>query len=386
VRVETVADDAAFREFVDLPSRLWPQHLAVPLLESTIRSWYRGTSPHPEPVRLVLVRESDGRVVGRSTVHTDTRLDEKFGITSLLFGATDFASADAASALFAYLDDAARAAGKRQLLGPVSLLPNQSAGVITSGFDERGFVDSAWNPEWVPGVYEAAGFMRAEEAATWSVAVGAVPTTAPAAAEFAAAGIRLEYGAKAKTKTLIPELLHVLNAAFEQLPYYTRITSDEMAAATDGLSFLLDERLLLLARDVETGEAVAFILVLPDISPFVQKVHGRLTMLRQLQLLLTRGRYRREAILIIQGTAPEKQGRGILTLLSRQLQANLVAGGYTRLRTTTVGLGNAGSAKQFSRFGGAPLHGSTLYRRPASTAPSTAFAMPAPTDPDEGTE
>ncbi|SMQ71604.1 hypothetical protein [Agreia sp. VKM Ac-1783] len=380
MRVETVADDAAFREFVELPSRLWPHDLAVPLLESTIRAWYRGTSAHPEPVRLVVVRDDDGRVVGRSTVHTDARLDEKFGVTSQLFGATDFASAEVASALFEHLDQTARAAGKQQLLGPVSLLPNQSAGVITSGFDERGFVDSAWNPAWVPGVYESAGFVRTQEAQTWSVDVGAVEATAPTSAELAAAGIRLEYGDKSKTDTLIPELLAVLNDAFEQLPYYTRITPAEMTAATDGLSFLLDEKLLLLARDDRSGKGVAFILVLPDISPFVQKVRGRLTPLRQLELLLTRGRYRREAILIIQGTEPDRQGRGILTLLSRQLQVNLAEGGYRRLRTTTVGLDNAGSARQFSRFGGRPLHGSTLYRRPASSASMTST----PTRPDEG--
>jgi GNAT superfamily N-acetyltransferase len=385
VRIETVADNTALREFVDLPNRLWPQNLTVPLLESTIRSWYRGTSPHPEPVRLVLVRDDAGRVVGRSTVHTDARLDDKFAMTSQLFGATDFASAEAAAALFAHLDDTARGAGRQQLLGPVSLLPNQSAGVITSGFDERGFVDSAWNPEWVPGVYEAAGFTRTQQAQTWSIQVGAVPTTPPAPAELAAAGVRLEYGDKSKMATLIPELLAVLNAAFEQLPYYTQITPAEMAAATDGLSFLLDENLLLLARDSGSGEAVAFVLVLPDISPFVQKVRGRLTPLRQLELLLTRGRYRREAILIIQGTAPARQGRGILTLLSRQLQANLARGGYRRLRTTTVGLENMGSARQFSRFGGTPLHGSTLYRRATSpTAASPASTTPSPTDPDEG--
>ena len=386
MRVETVADDAAFREFVALPGRLWPSNLAVPLLESTIRSWYRGTSAHPEPVRLVVVRDDAGSVVGRSTVHTDARLDEKFGVTSQLFGATDFASADAADALFAHLDESARSAGKQQLLGPVSLLPNQSAGVITSGFDERGFVDSAWNPAWVPGVYEAAGFSRTQQAQTWSVDVGSVTTTAPTRNEFAAAGIRLEYGDRSKTDTLISELLVVLNDAFEQLPYYTQITPAEMTAATDGLSFLLDEKLLLLARDDESGEAVAFILVLPDISPFVQKTRGRLTAQRQLELLLTRGRYRREAILIIQGVEPDRQGRGILTLLSRQLQVNLAEGGYRRLRTTTVGLENAGSARQFSRFGGRPLHGSTLYRRPTSTTSSTSStsSTSTPIDRDEG--
>jgi hypothetical protein len=366
VRVEAVTDDRRFREFVGLPAQLWPQDLAVPLLESTMRSWYTGTSPHPEPVRLVVVRNDDGRVVGRSTVHTDARLDEKFGLALQLFGATEFAHAEAAHALFEHLETTARAAGKTHLLGPVSLLPNQSAGVITSGFGERGFVDSAWNPSWVPAVYEDAGFERAEQAHTWSVTVGAVDATPPTAEELADVGVRLEYGDRSKTKTLIPELLRVLNASFAQLPYYTQITPDEMAAATDGLSFLLDEKLLLLARNVTRDEAVAFILVLPDISRFVQKVHGRLTPLRQLQLLLTRGRYRREAILIIQGTDPSQQGRGILTLLSRQLQANLVAGGYSRLRTTTVGDENPGSSRQFARFGGQPLHGSTLYRRRVS--------------------
>jgi GNAT superfamily N-acetyltransferase len=372
VRVEAVTDERGLREFVGLPSQLWPRDLAVPLLESTIRSWYTGTTPHPEPVTLVVVRDEAGQVVGRSTVHTDARLDEKFGITAQLFGATEFANAEAAHALFDHLETTARSAGRTHLLGPVSLLPNQSAGVITSGFDERGFVDSAWNPTWVPEVYEAAGFERAEQAHTWSVAVGAVDATAPTSTELAAVGVRLEYGDRSKTKTLIPELLRVLNASFAQLPYYTQITAEEMTAATDGLSFLLDEKLLLLARDATSGEAVAFILVLPDISEFVQKVRGRLTPIRQLQLLLTRRRYRREAILIIPGTDPSQQGRGILSMLSRQLQTNLAAGGYTRLRTTTVGDDNPGSSRQFSRFGGQPLHGSTLYRRPVpSPDPAT---------------
>lgn len=366
MKVEVVSDAAGLRAFTDLPSRLWPPGLHVPLLESTIRSWYAGTSPHPEAVALVLVRDDDGNVVGRSTVHTDARLDARFGVPSQLFGATEFASPEAATALFAHLDGAARAAGKAQLLGPVSLLPNQSAGVITSGFGERGFVDSAWNPAWVPAAYEAAGFDRIEEADTWIVEIGSVSAVPPTADELAAAHIRIEYGTKKSTATLIPELLRLLNASFAQLSYYTQITPAEMAAATDGLSFLLDEKLLLLARDTRSDEAVAFILVLPDISEFVQRVRGRLTPLRQMQLLLTRGRYRRDAILIIQGTDPTRQGQGVLGLLSTQLHVNLAQRGYRRLRTTTVGRDNPASARQFSRFGGVPLHGSTLYRRPTT--------------------
>ncbi len=67
---------------------------------------------------------------------------------------------------------------------------------------------------------------------------------------------------------------------------------------------------------------------------------------------------------MIQGTRPDRQGRGLLRLLSDQLQANLAAGGYRRLRSTVVGRDNPGSARQFARYGGRPLHGATYYRRP----------------------
>ena len=55
------------------------------------------------------------------------------------------------------------------LFGPVALLPNQTGGVITSGFAERGFVDSAWNPAYYPQAYERHGFTRRFEADTWIV-------------------------------------------------------------------------------------------------------------------------------------------------------------------------------------------------------------------------
>ena len=384
MRVDEVGSRAELREFIELPLRLHPRELAVPLLAATVETWWRGTGPHPEPVRLLLVRDDAGRVVGRSTVHTDARLDARLGERSLLFGATEFADEPAARALFAELDR--RADGRRQLFGPVSLLPNQAGGVVTSGFAERGFVDSAWNPGWVPGTYEALGFERWGESDTWLVEVPTSTTAAagsagepsapaaPTAAEWEQAGLRLDRARRSQMNRLVPEVREVLNRSFAQLPYYTPITPAEMAAATDGLAFLVDEDLVLLARDAGSGAIVAFVLVVPDITSFLQRCGGRMGPLRQLQLLATRRRYRTEAILVIQGTDPSRQGQGVLSLLSRQLQANLAARGYRRLRSTWVGRDNPGSSRQFERYGGRPLHGCTFYRR--SVAPADVPARP----------
>ena len=361
MRLEPVRTRAELDAFVELPLRLQPRHLSVPMDAGRLRRWWRGRSAHTGVVELFVLRDDAGEVVARTTVHDDRRLDERLGARNRLFGATEFASPAAASALLAELERLARRRGDAQLFGPVSLLPNQAGGVITSGFERRGFVDSAWNPDWYPTAYESAGFVRWGEADTWVVEARGAPP--PTASELADAGVRLEYGARRRMRELVPELRELLNASFAALPYYTPITAEEMAEATAGLAHLLDERLLLLARDAATGRLVSFVLVVPDITAFVQRVGGDLSLVNQLRLLATRRRYRRAAILVIQGTDPGRQGRGILGLLSRQLQANLADGGYERLRSTYVGRDNPASARQFSRFGGTPLHGYTFYRK-----------------------
>ena len=339
---------------------------AVPLLEPTLRAWFRGTSPHPSAVTLLLVERADGTPIGRAITHRSDALDAKLGTRAQLFGAVELGEDPAEGAavlraLVTEVESRAKTGGATELIGPVSLLPNQAGGVISSGFEERGFVDSAWNPAWVADAYEDAGFVRWNESDTWIVDVDP-DAIAPSADDWRAAGLAVQQVQRRDAATLLPEVRDLVNASFAQLPYYTHISEAEFAAATDGLAWLVDPRLALIARDA-AGDAVAFCLVVPDITGFLQRSRGRMGVLQQIRLLLSRGRYRTDAVLIIQGTRPDQQGRGILTLLSRHLQAGLAGGGYRRLRSTYVGRDNPASARQFARFGGRPLHGYTFYRR-----------------------
>jgi len=373
LRVEPVVDEAGLEAFLALPGRLRSaaeRRLDVPVLRPTIKRWYAARGAHARygPVRLVLVRDGAGEVVGRSCLHHSPKLDARLGADAQLFGLTEFADRAALGALAAYLESEARRAGRTRLVGPVALLPNQTGGVVTSGHDERGFVDSPWSPAHYPGDYEALGFQRLWEGQTWICeglgrldAEQVFPGDPADAARMAAEGLQLHRGSRRRLGAQLPILRSMLNAAFAQLPYYTPIDADELADQTDGLAWLLDERLLLwLTRG---GEPVAFVLAVPDISEFVVAHEGRMGMGEQLRLLATRGRYRREAILVIKGTVPQAQGHGYLTILSRELLRGLQAGGYTTLRSTFVGLDNPASEAQYRRMGGRPLHGTTFYSK-----------------------
>ncbi|GAA0735764.1 hypothetical protein [Dactylosporangium roseum] len=349
--MESRADLRAFAEF---PLRLHPTDRYVPLLSSVIAA-------HRRAAELFLVRDRRGAVVGRTSAHRSDAFDAKVGPRQL-FGHTEFVDDDAVFA--AVLDTVEARAGGRPLFGPVALLPNQTGGVITSGFTERGFVDSAWNPAYYPAMYERHGFRRRFEADTWLVEDFSDGAFGFDDARVEAERLVIRHGSRRRFRGQLPILREMLNASFAQLGYYTEISAEQLADQTDGLAYLLDEALLLWLE--KAGRPVAFVVTVPDISEFLMAVGGRLGVLNQLRLLATRGRYRRDAVLVIKGTVPGEQGKGYLTLLSRELHRNLAAGGYRTLRSTFVERENTASAAQYRRAGGRPLHGYTFYEKGAT--------------------
>ncbi|SCL69507.1 GNAT family N-acetyltransferase [Micromonospora peucetia] len=354
--LERVVDRRGLREFLALTDRVYADEPRfVPPSRQQVRRWWR------EGVPMYLLRDgATGAVVGRTTLHTDAALDARFGRRCQLFGLTEFTDS-AARPLFEAIVTAAHAAGDREVLfGPVALLPNQSGGVITSGYADRGFIDSAWNPPRYVTAYESYGFRRRFESDTWICPVSAGEDvdlgTDPDGAELV-----VHRGDVHRLAEQLDLLRELLNASFAQLGYYTEISAAQLRRQTDGLAYLLDESLLLYLT--RAGRPVGFVLCVPDISEFVVRVRGNLNLVNQLRLLAVRRRYRREAVLIVKGVLPECQGRGYQRLLSAALRHNLHTGGYTTLRSTYVGRDNPASAAQYRALGGRPLHGYTFYEK-----------------------
>ncbi|KQQ03514.1 MULTISPECIES: hypothetical protein [unclassified Rathayibacter] len=368
MQVEQVTTRAQYDDFRLLPGRLHPRSLTVPLPDAVLQSWWRGSRVRTAGVELLLVRDRGGRVVGRTTVHSDPRLDARLGARTLLFGATDFADAAAAAALFDAV--AERASGHEQILGPVSLLPNEGGGVITSDFSQRGFLRVLWNPPSYPGIYEDAGFERIWEGDTWSVQTvprrAGDPLGPVAPEEWAAAGLRPRRLTAARTDAIRTEMLGVLNRAGASSPFATEVTAGELDRGSVGvaaLAALLDPHILRLASDEATGRLVGFALAVPDYTRFLQSTRGRVGVLDQLQAVVTRTRFRQEAVLQMQCTDPVDQGRGVGTLLGRDLQAHLAERGYRRLRVPYIARDGVAARAQLERFDGVPMHGVTFYRR-----------------------
>ena len=362
LRVEIVRTEAQLQEFIDLPWQLHPAHLHMPIMEETIRGWFHGRTSHPGRIDLVLIRDQEGAVRARSSVHTHDAFEQRLGVPTLFFGATEFADHACLETLTTWAAERGRDLGKRQLLGPVALDGQERCGVITSGFSQPTFLDQPWNPSRVPDSYEALGFERWTEGATWSVDLTRAQLRRPEAAELEARGVELVRLRRRDVDATLPEIAAAVNEAMGRQHYFTPMDEEQFAASVKDLSIMLDLEIVGLLRDRASGRIASHFICIPNISPAVREARGRMRLWDQVKLLARHRRYRREALLIVQGTRAEHEGKGLLSMLSQEIMARLREKGYRRLLVTFIIEGNGGSSRQFERVGGSPLHGTTFYR------------------------
>lgn len=385
IRVIRVEGGADRRDFLDVPARI---HAAagtsghyVPLLRSDVRQWTTGRGWFPEPITCLLARDEGGQPVGRMILHHSRDLDDTLmrsaedsalsasdgrAVNAQLFGAFEAQSPVVAEALLEAAEARGRADGRSHVFGPVSPLPNVTGGALTSGFEAPGFFDTAWNPKFVTESMTSRGYSGWGAAHTWEVDIANIPSSLrrpPTPHELDQAGISF-VRPRRRPGWLARVLRPTLNASFAALPYYTAIGTGQMRAQTAGAEFLMDRDLVVLAARQEGGSQLAsFALVLPDPIDILRAHDGHLGARAGWDLLRASSRRSgpRDAVLIIQGTDPAHQGRGLLSLCIRRLYAKLHSGGYERLRITFVAEENRASAAVFDRAGGRRLHGLSFF-------------------------
>ena len=356
-------------EFIDLAPRLAAQRDEtdhyVPLFTSDIAAWFHRRGWFTDPIELWLLVDDDGRARARTICHQSSQLAAELSDSgprsTLFFGAIEAEAPDDLEQLIEFITTRALEVSADRVFGPVSPLPNVTGGLLLSGTDHPGFFDTAWNPDFYARVFREAGFSTWGPAQTWEVEVGGIPApraTAVTEAEWAHHGLRRRRVSRWRIGAFRRRLLPTLNSSFKALPYYTQIRPAQLRAQMQGLAALADPDLIIDiagSGDPDDAPPRCFALVIPDPLPILRRHRGHLGAGAAVDLLTQRGRLR-DAVLIIQGTDPAFQGQGLLSLAIRDLNANLVAHGYRRLRVTFIAEDNPASAAVFERCGGRPLH------------------------------
>jgi GNAT superfamily N-acetyltransferase len=293
--ISSKADRAAF---VDLAYRLnaADQNWVPNLRSEEISKFTPGKNPFFEhaKVQLFLARR-DGRIVGRISAHIDELalkqpVEQGMGPGTGNWGAIEAEDEDTARALIAAAEDWLRAEGMTRVIAPMNLSVWEEPGIQTLGHDHPPMVMMAHHNAAYQGWIERAGYGLVKTLRTFDLDIRT--PFPPLIQRIIASG---EKNAKIRIREV--ELKHfgrdaaiicdILNDAWSDNWGFVPFTPEEIEYTGKALKPLVHPALIRIAE--YEGEAVAFMMTLPDLNGVqmrVNKRNGKPSIFGLLKLLL----------------------------------------------------------------------------------------------------
>lgn len=293
--VSSKADRAAF---VDLTYRLnASDHNWVPNLRSEeISKFTPEKNPFFEHAQVQLFLASrGGKIVGRISAHIDELalqqpVEQGMGPGTGNWGAIEAEDSEVAAALIATAEDWLREKGMTRCLAPMNLSVWEEPGLQVVGHDHAPMVMMAHHNAAYQGWIEAQGYARVKTLHTYELDV--TKEFPPLIQRIVSSG---EKNARLRIRQV--DLKHferdatiicdILNDAWSDNWGFVPLTAKEIAHTGKALKPLVHPELIHIAE--YDGEAVAFMMTLPDFNSVQMRVNGRNgkpSMLGLLKLLL----------------------------------------------------------------------------------------------------
>ncbi len=285
VSIHPVKDKADKREFVELAFRLnrgdpaWVPPLkneAFDLLTPGKNPWFE----HGK-AQLFLARR-DGRTVGRISAHVDFLALEQpasqgMGPGTGNWGLLEAEDAEVAHALIVSVEDWLRGQGMNRALGPLSISIWDEPGLLVEGFETPPTIMLGHNSPLYQAWIEAEGYRPVKK--LFNYAVDIVDGFPPLVNRIVAAGgkndrIRIRRVDKRKFDAEARLIMGILNDAWSDNWGFVPLTDSEIAYVGKKLKDIVFEDLIRVAE--VDGEAVAFMIVLPNINELLIGMDGSL--------------------------------------------------------------------------------------------------------------
>ena len=166
--------------------------------------------------------------------------------------------------------------GMRQVLGPFSLNINQEIGVLVDGFDTQPFIMMGHAPDYYGEAIEACGYRPAQDLLAYGLSARTLmlPRTMQALIKRNANRVTVRPLRSGENKTELEVMRDIFNDAWQDNWNFVPFTHSEFRAVGKKLLMLLPPDFIQIAE--LDGEAVAFVVLLPNLNEAIADLNGRL--------------------------------------------------------------------------------------------------------------
>lgn len=368
--IEAAESKAELEAFIDLPFRL---HRASPYYVPELRSQTRGLldqSRHPfwqSASRQLFLARANGVVVGRIAAIIDFKFNEYASQTCGAFGFFECVnSKKVAHALLAAAAEWLAKRGMAFMRGPLNPSANYSCGMLVQGFESRPALMMPWNPAYYPYLVESWHLRKEQDLFAYVISRKSMELAPWLVEETRRLKEASPFSFRQSDKKTLAEdariMLDLYRQSWADNWGFSPLSEAEAALLVKELTAILDPRFFVLF--FHDGKPAAGMVALPDMSPLLQALNGRLGLLAPLRWLQTRKEVARGYRIMLFGILPQYRRFGLpLLLLDHMLEQARKMPGLERVEGSWVLEDNTAIDDLIEDFGGNIARRYRIYRK-----------------------
>jgi len=370
VRVEKVAGRAAMRRFIRLPFELADQrpNRVPPLLMDERELHDPGKNPQLGQCDVAYWLAWRGSVpVGRimGIIHRSYNAS-KAEHTARFYQLDTVRDPVVVRALIATVEQWARGKGMERVIGPFGFSDKDPQGFQIEGFEHLPVIATPTNPDWLPPLIEAGGFIPFEDMVSYRMDIPAqLPEVYHAIGERCLRNYdlhRVPLRSKRELKPWVVPVLRLVNATYGDLLGFTPMSEAEMRALAAKYMFILDPQLVHLIADAK-NEPAAFVIASPDMSEGFVRANGSLFPFGFLHILRAMKRSK-QLDLLLGAVRPDLQGKGLTAALGVSLFDAARQRKFTHLDSHLIMERNTRMRAELERLGAVVWKRYRVYEKP----------------------
>jgi len=237
-------------------------------------------------------------------------------------------------ALFETAENWIKQQGMIGVHGPLGFTNLDNQGLLIEGFDYLPSIASVMHYPYMQKLIEDLGYTKENDWVEFLLKIEEIPEKALRLVEIIKKRNNLEVihlKEKSEMKLYLNDIFHLLNRAFDELPYVSAFSDKMIASAAEKyMEVLLPKYIVIIRKD---GELVAFIVGLPSLSKAMQKAGGKLFPFGFTHVM--KALKNPEVMdLLLTGVDPHYQKMGLPAILISELQRSMIDNGVKYVETT----------------------------------------------------
>lgn len=266
---------------------------------------------------------------------------------------------EVAKALFEYLTEDVRSQGINHIEGTYCPYdPDTRRGILVHGFDQPHTILTSYNFDYYEHLLIECGFNKAYDTYTLNLPLTDEfkRRTAVIATRFNRLyDVRIDNLNKKNVDQDINDVFQIFQEASTELNYQEPPSKEMITSVLKSLKFLINAKLVKIARENATNAPIGFCFILPDFNQIFKKTKGKIDIFK----LLSNKNKISSARGMLQYVVPKYQRTGLLYAMYDDIVKTFDQIGVTHFEGGTILEENTDSWKQFEKLGG---HISKVYR------------------------